>query len=233
MGKIADIVMGDYPISVKSIFELVDEKYIREENGEKVLEITDELINELALSKTPNQEFLVRDTYSNEGEYLGKFSKYGEIISNHVLARRGYPEVDDVLFEIYNTVYCEYLGFGERENWFNGIRELREMLKSVPRYRIAQILKEDIKCFFEINQERRTLVDEGKLQKAILRLRAEKIGEREFENDELWNDTVCYLREEQKKWQKESEKWKIDVPYYHYKNKIYIDLLKCMELADE
>ena len=231
MGKIADIVMGDYSLSETNVFDLVDEKFIREENGEKILEITDELIDKLALSNIPNQQFLDRDMYSKDGEYLGKFSQYGEIISNHVLARRGYPKVKDVLFDIYNKVYFDYLGYEEKINWYNGIKELHEMIKNIPHDLIIKILRKKAELLFE-RDSNRYLLDRNDKLNFINRLREERISKKDFGEDKLWEQIEDYLRKKQKDAQNNIKKWKIDVPYYKFQSKIYEELLNYMELAD-
>ena len=170
--------------------------------------------------------------YSKYGEYLGKFSQYGEILSNHVLARRGYPKVKDVLFDIYNKVYFDYLGYEEKINWYNGIRELHEMIKNIPYDLIIKILRKKAKLSFE-SDDNRYLSDKNDKLNVINRLRKEKIRKKDFGEDKLWEQIEDYLRERQNDAQNNIKKWKIDVPYYKIQCKICEELLNYMESADE
>ena len=134
MGHVADIVLGNYLSTQQNAFDLVDSKYIYEEDGEKILSVTDELIDELVNSDIPNHDFVPRLEVDENGNPKW-YCKYSSIIGNRVLARRGYPYIEDVIKDIFSSV-C--LGIPDE---FNGLGELQEVIASVAKEIQAEYIK--------------------------------------------------------------------------------------------
>lgn len=209
----------------KTVFDLIDKKYIQEKNK---LDITDELIEELAASKIPNIDFLYKyidDGFGGTREIESDYS----IIGKWVLVKRGYPAIKDVIAKIYRMSFdwdSEVYGDEPYLAWCSGNHELKEVLKQVPKEDIAYILRMWIK---EIVLSRKSI--ERDVVNPFFRLKAEGITKKMFCDDETWEKAIDSLHDECKRILSRIEEIKIPSPYFQRNYSIYMDLIKYMESA--
>lgn len=221
MGHILDLVLNDdYPPTEKSMFDLVDSKYIYEEDGEKILSVTDELIDELANSDIPNQDFLSSTVVKNE-KCQWRCRRYSLIVGYRVLARRGYPRIKDVLKIIFTTA-C--LGC---EDAFNGVGELRQMVRAIPKEVQVEYIKEKIPEDFYLRIWEPW--NSRGLYEWIEYMRTIGITKAVFNDDVLWEQILNILKDLRSKVETLRERWGRETPQQHVQLKYFNSLIKFME----
>ena len=226
MGHIADIVLGDYLSTQKNAFNLVDSKYIYEEDGEKILSVTDELIDELVNSDIPNHDFVPYLGVDENGNPKW-YCKYSSIIGNRVLVRRGYPCIEDVIKDIF-SITC--LGV---EDEFNGLGELQDVIASIPKETQAEYIKVALnECLhqkYTFGSKEYEETDYNTLYEWIEYMRLEKITKAIFNDDGLWEEIKNILQGKRKHMKETMEKWVIDIPCFQVEYDYHNSLIEFME----
>lgn len=221
MGHIADIVLRDfYPSTEKSIFDVVDSQYIYEVDGQKILSVTDELIDELVNSDIPNRDFLSAVTVEDKNGESYCCYKYSSIIRNRVLARRNYPRIKDVAKDIFfrSALSCE--------NIFDGIEELRKTIKTIPKKLQADYIKEYYK---EFRVEKWNFRNYELLYSWIEYMRINDITKTVFGDDELWERIANVVKEKRNSIKEAMKRGKNVNHNFQVKYNYYNNLVKFME----